>query len=164
MGYIKKNVNIFLLLLLIISLGVMASLTTYYQFTYKNLSMSYGDKLNQLNQLNYNLTDQKAQLKELNDELAVKSDVNQKFDVLYTNISDYNSKLTSDLDSTRADLINTLQKLKQSEADLETAKSQLDSTKAALKTQTQYSADLEAEVAQQRSQICDLKQQINQSC
>ena len=164
MGYIRKNVNIFLLLLIIISLGVMAALTTYYQTTYKNLSMSYSDKLSQLGELNYNLSVQKAQLHELNDELAVKSAVKEKFDVLYTNITDYNEKISEDLGSNKLELVNTLESLKQTRAELETLKSQLASAKDALKTQMQYSADLEFQMSQQRQQICSLKQQLNQTC
>lgn len=164
MAYVRKNVNLLLLLLLIIILGVFAGFTTYYQATYKNLSDSYSEKLNQLNQLNYNLTAQRAQLGQMNEELKIKSAVKEKFDVLYTNISEYNSALSQELLSTRKELASTIAQLKQTQADLDDSKSQLSATKGALKTQQNYSAELEVQVGQLKGQICTLKQQLNQTC
>ena len=156
--------NIFLLLLIIIVLGVLAGLTTYYQTTYKNLSESYGDKLNQLNQLNYNLSLQKAQLNSVNEELKLKTSVKEKFDVLYTNISEYNDELNSDLVDTRKELVSTLGRLKETGAELDSRNSELATVKAALKTQQGYSAELELQISALRSQNCNLHQRLNESC
>ena len=164
MAYIRKNVNFFLLLLVIIVLGVMAGLTTYYQTTYKNLSLSYGDKLNELNRLNHNLSQQRAFLAQINEELGLKTKAKEQFDVLYTNISSYNTKLSGDLGETRNELIDALTKLKAAEDDLETTKAELTETKGMLKTQEDYSKELEADVSRLKTQVCNLKQRLNESC
>ncbi|MBI2574455.1 hypothetical protein HYV82_01065 [Candidatus Woesearchaeota archaeon] len=164
MAYIRRNVNLFLLLLVIVVLGVMAGLTTYYQVTYKNLSLSYGDKLNQLNKLNYNLSQQKAQLGNVNEELKLKTKAKEQFDTLYTNISDYNEKLADELARTRSELIDTLTKLKAAEADLSSTKSELSTSESALKTQQQYAAELEARVSSLRAEVCALRQRLNEAC
>ncbi|MBI3051509.1 hypothetical protein HYY74_03550 [Candidatus Woesearchaeota archaeon] len=164
MGYIRRNVNLFLLLLIIVALGVMAGLSAYYQVTYKNLSGSYDSKLQELNQLNYNLSVQRAQLSQLNEELQVKAEAKDRFDVLYTNISGYNERLSSDLSGTKAELIDALQRLKQATGELATAKSELDTTKSALNTQLKYTAELEADVASLRTQNCNLRKKLNETC
>ncbi|MBI2142658.1 hypothetical protein HYU15_04205 [Candidatus Woesearchaeota archaeon] len=164
MAYIRRNVNLFLLLLVIVVLGVMAGLTTYYQATYKNLSLSYGDKLNQLNRLNYNLSQQRAQLGQVNEELSIKTKAKEQFDTLYTNISDYSEKLADELSQTRSELIDTLTKLRAAEAELETTKSELSTSKAALKTQQQYAEELEAKISSLKSEVCALRQRLNEAC
>ncbi len=164
MAYIRRNVNFFLLLLVIVVLGVMAGLTTYYQVTYKNLSLSYSDRLNQLNKLNYNLSLQRSQLGQVNEELKLKTQAKEQFDTLYTNISDYNERLADELSRTRSELISTLTKLKAAETDLESTKSELSTDKAALKTQQQYSAELEARITSLRAEACALRQRLNEAC
>ena len=164
MAYIRKNVNLFLLLLIIIILGSLAGITTYYQSTYKNLSESYSEKLDQLSELNYNLSLQAAQLMAVSDELRLKTEVKQKFDSLYSNITDYNEKISADLDQANKELVSTIAKLKDTHAELQTAKSELDNTKAALKTQLKYSSEQSAEISSLRSQICALRQRLNESC
>ena len=164
MSYIKRNVNIFLLLLVIIILGTLAGLTTYYQTTYKNLSISYGEKLNQLNELNYNLTAAKAQLAQLNEDLKVKSEVNKQFDVLYANISQYNDRLSTNYQTTKTELIDYISKLKKSDTDLASTKEQLEVARTDLKHEMNYSAKLDIEIKSLKSDICGLKTRLNETC
>ncbi len=164
MAYFRKNVNILLLLLIIIILGIFAGFTTYYQTTYKNLSLSYSEKLNQLNQLNYNISAQKSQLRQMNEDLMIKSAVKEKFDVLYSNVTEYNQQLAQELDRTKKELIGSIEDLKSTRAELETKKSELGTVKGALKTQQEYSLELETKNNQLRVQVCNLKEQLNQTC
>ncbi|MBI2133177.1 hypothetical protein HYU11_00685 [Candidatus Woesearchaeota archaeon] len=164
MAYIKKNTNLLLLMLIIITLGAFAGFSTYYQTTYKNLSMSYNEKLTMLNQMNKNLTQQKTQLSQLNEELKLKSAVKAKFDQLYANITDYNEAISSDLTSTRKELIQTLSELKNVKSDLEDTKSELETTKSALKTQQQYSLDLQGTISGLRSEVCAVRKRLNETC
>ncbi|MBI4438758.1 hypothetical protein HY640_02400 [Candidatus Woesearchaeota archaeon] len=164
MAYIRKNVNLFLIMLTIVTLGIMAGLTTYYQVTYKNVSLSYAEKLDLANQLNYNLSVQRGQLSEANRELKLKTEVKEQFDVLYTNVTDYSERVSLELAQTKTELIQTLSELRQKEAELQTAESELTSTKGALKTQQDYSKDLEIQVSSLRSQVCSLRQRLNETC
>lgn len=164
MAYIRKNVNLFLLLLVIIILGAFAALTTYYQTTYKSLSLSYGDKLAQLNAVNSNLSVQGEQLRQLNDELKIKTEVKEKFDILYSNISEYNEKLTEDYARTKAELFDALDRMKRAESELATAKSELNTTQGALKTQLDYTRQLEGQVSGLRTEVCSLRQRLNETC
>ncbi|MBI3034643.1 hypothetical protein HYY72_05785 [Candidatus Woesearchaeota archaeon] len=163
MAYLKRNVNVFLLLLIIIILGAMGAITVYYQTTYKSLAAGYDEKLSQLNELNRNLSVQRAQLISVNEELDVKNKVKEKFDQLYTNVSDFNSRLSAELNQTRDELVDTLTMLRAAEANLSAASSELTTTKGALKTQLNYTEELQSQVSALKQEACSLRKRLNET-
>src|SRR3989344_2637473 len=74
MAYLKKNVNMFLLLLFVIIIGGVAGLTTFYQTTYKDLSLNYEDQVAEIEKL---LTDLNAERAKLN-QTALQLDVKEE--------------------------------------------------------------------------------------
>src|SRR3989338_6080354 len=93
MAYMRKNVNFVLLFIIMIIVGSFVVLTTYYQTTYKNLTISYSEKVEDLQALSRNLLSNQQRLNETYSQLQVKQQDVSKFDALYSNLTNENKKL-----------------------------------------------------------------------
>jgi len=114
MAYIKKNVNIALLVLLALIIASFIGFTTYYEGIYKNISGEYSLKQKQLNVLDINLSAQLSKINQTTAELNKKIRDKEKFDVLYTEVVDEKAAL-------KEELITTMATLKKAQSDLDTA-------------------------------------------
>ncbi|MBN2454460.1 hypothetical protein JXB11_02845 [Candidatus Woesearchaeota archaeon] len=156
MGYLKKNVNLLLLLLIVVVLGSMIGLTTYYQNTYRNISASYTETVEQVNLLTKNLTVQKMELNSTLSQLKIKSEDKTTLDRLYGELSSDNEQLRIDLTSTLEALASTKASLETSERNLLLTQEELARKTAQVENYQEEIEDLEDEVFDLRKEICTL--------
>src|SRR3989344_9653050 len=96
MAFMKRDVNIGLLILIIAAVIVFSSFSVYYQSTFKNVSLDYLNKLEQLNRVTSELSKQKQELNQTY-SLRTKAEEDKKtLDVKYTEVRDENEQPSSD--------------------------------------------------------------------
>ncbi len=150
MAYIKKNVNTFLLLLVVVIVGAIAGLSTYYQTTYKSLSGDYEDKLNEISGLVVDLNTKNEKLEKTEGELQVKKQREEELSTHYGEVKEEKDKLQGDLSTTRATLEDTTGKLKRKTTELNKALYDLN-------VATEEIADLKGQVKKFKSEAATFK-------
>jgi len=147
MAFMKRDVNFGLLILIIVSIVLFSGFSVYYQTTFKDVSLEYQNKLNQLGQVTKELS---AKREELNETYSQRIKAEQDKEVLdqrYKDASDENTVLHSELTSTKVQLAEK--------------KSELGATKTLLsQTQSSLSA-ANSEVSSLKSQRSSLKDEID---
>src|SRR3989338_228795 len=144
MSFMKKDVNLGLLILIVASILLFAGFSVYYQTTFKDISLDYKTKLDNLSKVTQELGIQKQKLNETY-SMRVKAEQDIKtLDKNYREINDENEKLNSDntnlrteVSSTKSELGEKIAKLEatqnllaQKESELITVKSDRDTYKA----------------------------------
>jgi chromosome segregation ATPase len=146
MTYFKRNVNIALLVIIILILGSLVGLTTYYQGTYRNISVSYGQTVDQVNMLAKNLTLQKTELNRTLSQLEIKSEDKTKLDQLYGDLSSENARLSSEL-------TGALNELSAKKTELETAQSNLAAAQHEITIKNSDIADYQDQIKDLRASV-----------
>ena len=151
MAFMKKDVNVVLLLLIVASILVFSGFTVYYQTTFKDVSLEYKNKLEQLQKVTSDLSTQKQQLNETY-ALRVKAEQDKKaLDQSYKDLSDERNQLEDDKSKLEVDLLATKNDLAEKSVQLTSAQNQLASTQAELGSvkaqRDNYKADL--------AEVCD---------
>ena len=134
MAYMNRNVNLILLLLIIILVGYLIGLSTYYEGSFKNLSISYNSKVNQISKLSENLSYNSFQLNKTFSELQLRVADKTKFDQMYTELTTAKTRLETELSQTQSELATTKAGLRESENQLLTTRSDLASVQSQLST------------------------------
>ncbi len=134
MAYLKKNVNMFLLLLFVIIIGGVAGLTTFYQTTYKDLSLSYEDQVTEIEKLLGDLNAERAKLNQTALQLNVKEEREEQLSKEYTDIKEEKEEVAQDLTSTKQTLQQTSSLLQQKQEELKKAQYDFKVTSEALTT------------------------------
>ena len=150
MAFMKKDVNFGLLVLIIISIVVFSAFSVYYQTTFKEVSLEYQTKLEQLGAVTSELATQKQ---ELNKTYSLKTKAEQDrqaLDKQYKDVSDENSAL-------RSELIDTKSELAEKSAELDATENLLSQTQASLAAAT-------SEVSSLKSRVSNLKDDIDRIC
>ena len=83
MAYMKRNVNLGLLFLMVATLIAFAGFATYYQATFLNLSLSYEDKMAKIDALAETLNVEKVKLNQTSTQLQVKAEREKDLSVKY---------------------------------------------------------------------------------
>ena len=150
MAFMKRDVNFGLLILIIVSIVLFSGFSVYYQTTFKDVSLEYQDKLNQLGQVTKELSSKRQELNETY-SLRIKAEQDRNvLDERYKDVSDENTVLISELTSTRVQLAEK--------------KSELGATKTLLsQTQSSLSA-ANSQVSSLKSQKSNLKNDIDRIC
>ena len=128
----KRDVNIGLLILIIASIIVFSGFSVYYQTTFKDVSLEYQSKLEQLGTVTTELATQKQAL---NETYSLKKKAEQDrevLDVRYKDVRDENEKISTDNTNLRLEITNTKNDLGVAQSDLENKKVQLAQTQADL--------------------------------
>src|SRR3989338_8805666 len=151
MAFMKKDVNVVLLLLIIESILVFSGFTVYYQTTFKDVSIEYKNKLEQLEKVTTDLSTQRQQLNETY-ALRVKVEQDKRaLDQSYKELSDERNQLADDKSKLEDDLFATKNNLAEKGAQLQSTQNQLASTEAELGSvkaqRDSYKADLK--------EVCD---------
>ena len=150
MAFMKRNVNLGLLFLIVASLVLFTGFSVYYQTTLKDITLEYNTKLKDLQKVTKELGLQKTALNETY-ELKVKAEKDRSaLDSKYKDISDENLQLEKDKTSLMVEVVQT-------KSELGAAQTELESKKVIL-AQTQ--ADLSAE----KSRVSSLKDDIKDLC
>ncbi len=151
MAFMKRDINITLLLLIVASILVFSGFTVYYQTTFKDVSLEYKSKLEQLQKVTSDLSTQKQQLSETY-ALRVKAEQDKRaLDQSYKDLSDERNQLASDKESLEVELLNTKSDLAEKSTQLQSTQNQLASAQAELGSvkvqRDSYKADL--------AEVCD---------
>ena len=157
MAFMKKDVNLGLLLLIVATLLLFTGFTVYYQTNFRNVVDEYHTKLDELNKVTTELGTEKVKLNETY-QLRVKAEKDIKsLDTQYRLLSDERdqlendrNKLQSELSSTKTSLAETKTKLSQTENTLTQTRTQLSQT--------------QTELSSKKSRISDLKDDIDALC
>ena len=132
MAFMKRDVNIGLLILIIAAVIVFTSFSVYYQYTFKNVYLEYQNKLDQLGQITTELSKQKQELNQTY-SLRVKVEEDKKtLDVKYTEVRDENQQLSSDNTNLRSEVASTKSELGEKTAQLGATQNLLASTQSEL--------------------------------
>ena len=132
MAFMRRDVNIGLLILIIASILLFSGFSVYYQTTFKNVSLEYQNKLSQLGTVTQDLAVQKERLNETY-SLRIKAEEDRKsLDVRYKDLSDENSRLESDKASLQSELGSTKSSLAEKTVELEASKNLLSQTQNTL--------------------------------
>lgn len=150
MAFMKKDVNFGLLVLIIVSILLFSGFSVYYQTTFKDVSLEYKQKLDQLSKVTKELG---AKRQELNETYSQKIRAEQDREVLdqsYKEASDENTVLRSEITSTKLQLAEK--------------KSELDATKNLL-AQTQVSLSAaNSQISSLKSRVDNLKDDVDRIC
>src|SRR3989344_5691679 len=107
MAFMKRDVNIGLLVLIIAAAIIFSSFSVYYQSTFKNVSLEYKNKLEQLGQTTTELSKQKQELNQTY-SLRVKAEQDKNtLDAKYTEVRDENEQLSGDNTNLRLEVAST---------------------------------------------------------
>lgn len=132
MAFMKRDVNIGLLILIIAAVIIFSSFSVYYQSTFKNVSLEYQNKLDQLGQITTELSKQKQELNQTY-SLRTKAEEDKKtLDVKYTEVRDENQQLSGDNTNLRSEVSSAKSELAEKTVQLEATQNLLASTQSEL--------------------------------
>lgn len=164
MAFMKKDINVVLLALIAASILIFSGFTVYYQTTFKDVSLEYKNKLEQLQKVTSDLSTQKQQLNETY-ALRVKAEQDKKaLDQSYKDLSDERNRLESDKASLETELITTKGDLAEKSAQLQSTQNQLASTQAELGSVKARKDTLEKDLAEVCADYKTATGQVHEEC
>src|SRR3989338_6230077 len=150
MAFMRRDVNIGLLILIIVAAIVFSGFSVYYQTTFQNVSLEYKNKLEQLSKVSTELTKQKEELNTTY-SLRVKAEQDREtLDTRYNEVRGENDQLIRDNTNLRLDLSGTKIELAVTQTDLENKRVQL--------------AQSQADLAAANSKITSLNNDLDKVC
>jgi len=151
MAFMKRDVNFSLLILIIVSILVFSGFSVYYQSTFKNISLDYKNKLEELGQVTSDLAVQKKELNETYTQRVKAEEDRKVLDVRFRDVSSENEQLNDDNSNLRTEVSNVKNDLAEKSAELSATINLLAKTQSDLiKTKSvrdRYKKDLE--------EVCD---------
>ena len=111
MAFMKRDVNIGLLILIIASIIVFSGFTVYYQTTFKDVSLEYQSKLEQLGKVTQELSSKRLELNETYSLKKRAEEDRKKLDVRYKDVSYENEQLNADNSNLRSEVSSTTSQL-----------------------------------------------------
>jgi len=157
MAFMKKDVNLGLLLLIISTLLLFSGFTVYYQTNFKNVVTEYHDKLGQLEEVTSELGAEKVKLNETY-QLRVKAEKDiSALDTQYRLLSDERDQLESDKNKLQSELTTTKTQLAESQAKLSQTETILSQTQDSLRAAN-------TEISSLKSRVSNLKDDIDALC
>ena len=157
MAFMKKDVNFGLLILIVVSILLFSGFSVYYQTTFKDVSLEYQQKLEQLSQVTKELGTKRQELNETYSQ-KIKAEQDRKvLDQSYRDASDENEQLSSDNTNLRSEVSSTKNQLGEKTAELASTKNLLAQTQASLSAAN-------SEVSSLKSQKSNLKDDIDRIC
>lgn len=154
MAYIKKRVNVVLLLLIAVIIASFIGFTTYYEIIYKDISTEYNLKKSQLEILNQNLSIQSGKLSETTAELQRKVEDKKRFDVLYTVSVEEKNALQEELTTTTATLENTRTELNEATEQVRSLNAEVKDLKVELDEKEVEIAGLDEQNTNKQAWLC----------
>jgi len=151
MAFMKRDVNLGFLVLIIASIILFSGFSVYYQTTFKDVSLEYKNKLEQLQKVTSDLSTQKQQLNETY-SLRVKAEQDKKALVQsYKDLSDERNQLENDKSTLESELLTTKSDLEEKSTQLQSTQNQLASTQAELSSAKSQRDNYKADLAE----VCD---------
>ncbi len=127
MRYLKRNINILLLIMCIVLVGYSLTLMTYYETTYGSVTDKYYEKVSEYENLIQDLQERENRLNETSFELTRKIQDKEKLDELYTGLSEEKDDIEGELSSTKTTLNTANAELSLAESELEDKTQELSS-------------------------------------
>jgi chromosome segregation ATPase len=157
MAFMRRDVNLGLLILIITSIIVFSGFTVYYQTSFKDVSLEYKSKLEQLRKVTEELSAKRQELNETY-SLRVKAEEDRKaLDQRYRDVSDENERLKNDNSNLRSELSSTKSSLAEKKAELDATQILLSQTQANL-------AAANSEISSLRSKRDRLQRDLDEVC
>ncbi|MFQ5474203.1 MAG: hypothetical protein ACE5DM_00030 [Candidatus Nanoarchaeia archaeon] len=161
MGFFNKNINVFLMIIIVVSVAAYAGSTIYYQETFQNITSESRNVKTQYSACQANLDNTMRRLGKTSEILnATESDI-RKYDELYAGKSEELSDTQSDLESTKSDLtqyIDLYGKEKKRANDLSVEVTRLTNEKNALSKENN---NLRIQVAGLEDDVSDLQDDLD---
>jgi len=132
MAFMKRDVNIVLLLLIIISIILFSGFSVYYQTTFRDVSLEYQNKLEQLSDVTSELSVRKQELNETYSQRIKAERDREALDQSFKEVSDDRSRLEGDNTNLQSELGSTKSELGEKKAELDATKNLLAQTQASL--------------------------------
>jgi len=130
MAFMRRDVNLGLLVLIIASIIIFSGFTVYYQTTFRDVSMEYQEKLDQLKQVTDELSSKRSELNETY-SLKVKAEQDRRaLDSSYKDVSDENEGLKNDKANLQSEISSTKSQLGVKTAELDATENLLASVQA----------------------------------
>ncbi len=137
--FMKRNVNFSLFFLIIIILGSLIGLTSYYQNTYMEQSRKLQEKTQEFEVAIEELRAKKTMLNETTYQLQVEAESKEKLGGLYTDVKEEKETVKKSLEDTKQQLDSTLITLESTRDELQATKTELDEKKSQIE---QYEEDI----------------------
>ena len=132
MGVMKRDVNLGLLLLIIVSIVLFAGFSVYYHSSFKDVSLEYQTKLEELEKVTGELGVKRQELNETY-SLRLKAEQDRSaLDQSYKEVSDERNQLESDKNNLQSELSSTKNELGEKSAQLQATQNLLASTQSEL--------------------------------
>lgn len=154
MAFMKRDVNLGLLILIIFSIFLFSGFSAYYQTTFKDISLEYQQKLKQLSKVTEDLG---AKKQELNETYKLRTKVEEDKRILderYKDVRDENTDLHSELAGTKVKLV-------EKRAELDAAEKNLVLTETRLSVVESRIITKDSEIASKNSKINNLNEEID---
>lgn len=150
MAFMKKDVNLGLLVLIIVAGILFSGFSVYYHTSFRDISLEYKTKLEQLQQVTKDLSTQRKELNETY-ALRVKAEQDRKaLDQGYKTVSDENEQIKNDNANLQSELGSTKSELGEKTVKLEATQNIL--------------SQAQADLAAANSKISALKSDLDEVC
>jgi len=154
MAFMRRDVNIGLLLLIVAALLMFSGFTVYYQTTFKNLSTTYQNELKELDKISKELESKRSVLNETSIQLQLKKQKEEDLSAQFVDTKTEKDKLAVDKKKLEVDLAST-------KAQLQSTSAQLSNTQNQLAAEATKSSQLTQQVSNLQSQANSLKKRID---
>jgi len=125
MTYLKRNINLLLLIVTVVLVGYSLSLTAYYQTSYNDVTGEYYERVQEYDALITDLEEREQKLEDASTEITRKTQDKEKLNELYDDLAGSHEQTKSTLAVTEAELADTKSDLFDAEEDLDRVTSQL---------------------------------------
>lgn len=153
MSVMRRDVNLGLLLLIVAALIMFSGFTVYYQTTFKNLSATYNNQLQELGKVTKDLEEKRGALNETSVQLQLRQQKEEDLSKKFTDVRSERDQFESDKKKLDADLGSTKSSLSATLKELENTKTELDSTKSRLAAEIQLAQDLNSQVLSLKADV-----------
>jgi chromosome segregation ATPase len=150
MSFMQKNVNVFILLLVLVLAGALAASSAYYQTTFDKVTTKYDDTAANLSQCSADLENYRFNLNKTLSSLNTTSQDIRRYDELYTTKSDQ-------LQTTQSNLTQTVSSLQETRIELQEETALKNKYKNDYQDQVEISNGLEEQNAILTSQKAQLE-------
>ena len=151
MAFMKKDVNLGLMVLIVASIILFSGFSVYYQTTFKDVSIEYQTKLDHLSQVTNELSSKRQELNETY-SLRIKAEEDRKvLDSRYKDASIENDNLRSDNTNLRSEVSSTKSQLAEKSAKLAATENLLAQTQSSLSSANSKISSLNSKL----DDVCD---------
>ena len=154
MAFMRRDVNLGLLLLIVAALLMFSGFTVYYQTTFKNVSKNYETKLNELDKITKELETKRTELNQTSVQLQLNKQKESDLSSKFVDTKSERDQLEADKKKLEVDLAST-------KADLAATSTKLADTQEKLAEQVSLVTSLNAEVVKWKNKYNDAKDDLD---